>query len=108
MADNQELSQFGNFSIEDTMNMGMGSSELLNDLMSPETASSSPDDVTVIKDEPPAPKKAAKAPEAPKEEAHHNLQLYQMTCLNWECLIRMKMKKMLRLHLLKNSLKGST
>lgn len=69
MADNQELSQFGNFSIEDTMNMGMGSSELLNDLMSPETASSSPDDVTVIKDEPPAPKKAAKAPEAPKEEA---------------------------------------
>jgi hypothetical protein len=69
MADNQELSQFGNFSIEDTMNMGMGSSELLNDLMSPETASSSPDDVTVIKDEPPAaPKKAAKAPEAPKEE----------------------------------------
>ena len=70
MADNQELSQFGNFSIEDTMNMGMGSSELLNDLMSPETASSSPDDVTVIKDEPPAaPKKAEKAPEAPKEEA---------------------------------------
>jgi hypothetical protein len=69
MADNQELSQFGNFSIEDTMNMGMGSSELLNDLMSPETASSSPDDVTVIKDEPPAPKKAAKAPETPKEEA---------------------------------------
>lgn len=68
MADNQELSQFGNFSIEDTMNMGMGSSELLNDLMSPETASSSPDDVTVIKDEPPAPKKAAKAPETPKEE----------------------------------------
>jgi len=68
MADNQELSQFGNFSIEDTMNMGMGSSELLNDLMSPETASSSPDDVTVIKDEPPAPKKTAKAPEAPKEE----------------------------------------
>ena len=68
MADNQELSQFGNFSIEDTMNMGMGSSELLNDLMSPETASSSPDDVTVIKDEPPAPKKVAKAPEAAKEE----------------------------------------
>jgi hypothetical protein len=68
MADNQELSQFGNFSIENTMDMGMGSSELLNDLMSPETASSSPDDVTVIKDEPPAPKKAEKAPEAPKEE----------------------------------------
>jgi hypothetical protein len=68
MADNQELSQFGNFSIENTMDMGMGSSELLNDLMSPETASSSPDDVTVIKDEPAAPKKAAKAPETSKEE----------------------------------------
>ena len=68
MADNQELSQFGNFSIENTMDMGMGSSELLNDLMSPETASGSPDDVTVIKDEPPAPKKATKSPEASKEE----------------------------------------
>ena len=69
MADNQELSQFGNFSIENTMDMGMGSSELLNDLMSPETASGSPDDVTVIKDEPaPAPKKVAKAPEPSKEE----------------------------------------
>lgn len=68
MADNQEISQFGNFSIENTMDMGMGSSELLNDLMSPETASGSPDDVTVIKDEPPVPKKAAKAPETSKEE----------------------------------------
>lgn len=68
MADNQELSQFGNFSIENTMDMGMGSSELLNDLMSPETASGSPDDVTVIKDETPAPKKVAKAPEPAKEE----------------------------------------
>lgn len=70
MADNQELSQFGNFSIENTMDMGMGSSELLNDLMSPETASVSPDDVSVIKDEPPAaaPKKVAKSPEPSKEE----------------------------------------
>lgn len=70
MADNQELSQFGNFSIENTMDMGMGSSELLNDLMSPETASGSPDDVTVIKDETPAPapKKVAKAQEPSKEE----------------------------------------
>ena len=69
MADNQELSQFGNFSIENTMDMGMGSSELLNDLMSPETASGSPDDVTVIKDEPaPAPKKVAKSTEPSKEE----------------------------------------
>lgn len=69
MADNQELSQFGNFSIENTMDMGMGNSELLNDLMSPETASVSPDDVSVIKpEEPVAPKKVAKTPAASEEE----------------------------------------
>lgn len=56
MADNQENAPFGNFSIENTMEMGMGSSELLNDLMSPETSTSSPEDVTEIKNEP-APKK---------------------------------------------------
>jgi len=59
MADNQELSPFGNFSIENTMEMGMGNSELLNDLMAPETAASSPDDVTEIKNEPVAPKKSS-------------------------------------------------
>jgi hypothetical protein len=69
MADNQELSQFGNFSIENTMDMGMGNSELLNDLMSPETASVSPDDVSVIKpEEPTTPKKVAKTPAASEEE----------------------------------------
>jgi hypothetical protein len=57
MADNQELSSFGNFSIENTMEMGMGSSELLNDLMAPETAASSPEDITEIKNEPAAPPK---------------------------------------------------
>ena len=56
MADNQENAPFGNFSIENTMEMGMGNSELLNDLMSPETSTSSPEDVTEIKNEP-APKK---------------------------------------------------
>ena len=61
MAENLDSPSFGNFSIENTMEMGMGSSELLNDLMSPETASGSPDDIKDIKDEPaPAP---AKAPE---------------------------------------------
>ena len=70
MADNQELSQFGNFSIENTMEMGMGSQELLSDLMSPETAASSPEDVTVIKDEPAPAKKSTTSPETtlPPEE----------------------------------------
>ena len=50
------------FSIQDTMEMGMGNQELLNDLFSPETASSDPDDVTaIIKD--------ANAPDAPDAPA---------------------------------------
>jgi len=68
MADNQELSSFGNFSIENTMEMGMGNSELLNDLMAPETAASSPDDVTEIKEEPVAPKKSSNKTAAPAAE----------------------------------------
>ena len=60
MADNLET--MGNFSIQDTMEMGMGNQELLNDLFSPETASSNPEDVTaIIKD--------ANAPEAPEAPA---------------------------------------
>lgn len=65
MAENLDNPQFGNFSIENTMEMGMGNADLLNDLMSPETATSSPDDIKEIKDEP-APQKAAPAS---KEEA---------------------------------------
>jgi hypothetical protein len=65
MAENLDNPQFGNFSIENTMEMGMGNADLLNDLMSPETATSSPDDIKEIKDEP-APQKAAPAK---KEEA---------------------------------------
>ena len=50
MADNLD-----NFSIQGTMEMGMGNQELLNDLFSPETASSNPDDVQpIIKDAEPA------------------------------------------------------
>jgi hypothetical protein len=46
MADNLD-----NFSIENTMEMGMGNQELLNDLFSPETSTSNPEDVTpIIKD----------------------------------------------------------
>ena len=71
MAENLENPQMGNFSIQDTMEMGMGSTELLNDLFAPETSTSSPDDIQEIKDEPaaaPAPKKSTKAP-APEAEA---------------------------------------
>jgi hypothetical protein len=60
MADNLET--MGNFSIQDTMEMGMGNQELLNDLFSPETSTSNPEDVTpIIKD--------ANSPEAPEAPA---------------------------------------
>lgn len=72
MADNQEFPSIGNFSIENTMEMGMGNAELLQDLMSPETAAAAPDDVTEITNEPapaPAPEKKAKAPAKAAEES---------------------------------------
>ncbi len=69
MAENLENPQMGNFSIQDTMEMGMGSTELLNDLFAPETSTSSPDDIQEIKNEPaPAPKKSTKAPAATEAE----------------------------------------
>jgi len=56
MADNLD-----NFSIQGTMEMGMGNQELLNDLFSPETSTSNPEDVTpIIKDA-----DAPSAPDAP-------------------------------------------
>lgn len=59
MADNLET--MGNFSIQDTMQMGMGNQELLQGLFEPETASSNPEDVTpIIKDS-----NAPTAPDAP-------------------------------------------
>lgn len=63
MAENLD-NQFGNFSIENTMEMGMGSSELLNDLMSPETASTNPEDIKEMTAEDKAPKA-----ETPKKAA---------------------------------------
>ena len=60
MADNLET--MGNFSIQDTMEMGMGNQELLNDLFSPETSTSNPEDVTPIIKNADAPA----APEAPE------------------------------------------
>ena len=76
MAENLDMPQIGNFSIQDTMDMGMGNQELLNDLLSPESATSNPDDIQDIKDEPaPAPTKkttskqpAASEPEPEKKD----------------------------------------
>jgi len=73
MADNQETPFGGNFSIQDTMEMGMGNAELLNDLMSPDTASASPDDIKDISAEdvptpPVAKSKATKAEEDTEEK----------------------------------------
>jgi hypothetical protein len=59
MAENLETPSFGNFSIENTMEMGPGGTELLNDLLAPETSTSSPDQLQEIV-------KEAKPPEAPK------------------------------------------
>jgi len=65
MAENLDTPSFGNFSIENTMEMGPGGAELLNDLLSPETSTSNPDQIQEIvknvEDPAPAPK-----PEVPK------------------------------------------
>jgi hypothetical protein len=63
MADNLET--MGNFSIQDTMEMGMGNQELLQGLFEPETASSNPDDVQPIIKNADAPA-APDAPAVPK------------------------------------------
>jgi hypothetical protein len=63
MADNLET--MGNFSIQDTMEMGMGNQELLQDLFSPETSTSNPEDVTAIIKDADAPA-APSAPAVPK------------------------------------------
>lgn len=75
MAENLDNQSFGNFSIQDTMDMGMGSAELLNDLMGPETSTTNPDDIQDIntpdKTTEPAPastKKAAIAEETDSKE----------------------------------------
>jgi hypothetical protein len=70
MAENLDNPSFGNFSIENTMEMGMGNADLLNDLMSPETATGSPDDIKNIDEPTPSvpEKKAVKGTPAPLEE----------------------------------------
>lgn len=53
----------GNFSIQSTME-GVGSQELLNDLLAPETSTGSPDDIKDINTPEPEPVKAKKKPAA--------------------------------------------
>ncbi len=51
------------FSIQDTMEMGMGNQQLLSDLFAPEIATSNPDDIQKIdKPSPPPPEKKTEAP----------------------------------------------
>ena len=50
MAENLDNPGFGNFSIQDTMEMGMGNAELLSDLLGPDSATSNPDDIKDIND----------------------------------------------------------
>lgn len=82
MAENQENPIAGNFSIQDTMEMGMGSAELLNDLLGPDTSTVSPDDIQDIKseDKEPAAKQKTQASiadtenEEAKEDASKSIQ----------------------------------
>jgi len=66
--DNLESPSFGNFGIENTMEMGMGNAELINDLLSPETSTSSPDDIKNITEEEPKPKASKKETTPSAEE----------------------------------------
>ena len=59
MSDN--LDKLGNFGIQDTMEMGAGDTQLLNDLFAPETASGNPEDITPI----------VKEVDAPEEEVNN-------------------------------------
>ena len=64
MADNTDISM-DTFSIQGTMDMGMGNQELLQGLFEPETSTSNPEDVTpIIKEATPA--AAPEAPAVPK------------------------------------------
>jgi DNA-binding transcriptional MerR regulator len=66
MADNLETPDFGNFSIQSTME-GMGSQELLSDLLGPDTSTVNPDDIQDINT--PDPEPAAPAPSKKKAQA---------------------------------------
>jgi hypothetical protein len=70
MADNLETPDFGNFSIQSTVE-GMGSQELLNDLLGPDTSTANPDDIQDINTPDPVPAAQTtkkKAPVAASDE----------------------------------------
>ena len=48
MADNLDTPELGNFGIEETLGMGVGNTELLSDLFSPETSTEDPDKLEEI------------------------------------------------------------
>ena len=83
MAENTNVSQeIGNFSIENTMEMGgIGDTQLLSDLFGVESSTASPDDVKEItKDEvPPAKVASSKKEETPKEDASESIQKFLMS-----------------------------
>ena len=68
MADNLETPDFGNFSIQSTVE-GMGSQELLNDLLGPDTSTANPDDIQDINTPDPVPAAPAAKKKAPAATA---------------------------------------
>jgi len=68
MAENLDSPSF-NFGIENTMEMGLGNAELLNDLMGPETSTSNPDEIKDIKAEDPKPAPTKTTATSPKEDS---------------------------------------
>lgn len=67
----QENLDMPSFSIEETMDMGAGNAQLLNDLFTPEDIN--PEDVKEIKEEKKAPVELPKSEEEPKEEKQNLL-----------------------------------
>lgn len=75
MENNLDSQGLGNFSIQDTMDMGMGNTELLSDLFAPETTTGNPDDIKDINaddDKTPAPSKKPVAKAATKSTSEED------------------------------------
>lgn len=65
MENNLDSPNLGGFSIQDTMEMGMGDKDLLQGLFDSESATANPDDIKDIKDDEPAPAPARKTASKP-------------------------------------------
>lgn len=75
MENNLDSQGLGNFSIQDTMDMGMGNQELLSDLFAPETTTGNPDDIKDINaddNKTPAPSKKPVAKAATKSTSEED------------------------------------